>query len=174
MGRGDIINSQKKKIVANLVLEGIYNMTRIVASAPLLPVLLLLFVVLFLHDCCCEVSALQRGDRMPVLVQSLHDGWLSPWLELSLSTMPRFRIDEDATVHVQLPQPSISSSSSASEDISGEKDKEKEVEKKKKSPKSHQQLQGFNKNEDIKVSLTFSESRIILPNIILFDADEVV
>ena len=147
-------------------------MSRVAASAPLLPVLVFLFVVLLLQYC-SEVTALQRGDRMPVLVQSLHDGWLSPWLELSLTTMPRFRIDEDATVHVQLPQPSISKDSSSSSEKETEKDKE--VGKKKKSPKTQQQQQqqGFNKNEDIKVSLTFSESRIILPNVVLFDADEV-
>lgn len=87
----------------------------------------------------CE--ALQPGDRISTLLQSLHRGWKTPWLDIALNQMPKFRIPESSIVHVSLPH----------EEQNG--------------PEMR-----LNPEEDVKFSLSFDHNKLLVPLTILYNA----
>lgn len=91
------------------------------------------------------ILGLQPGDRISTLYQTIHNDWKTPWTDLPIHQMPRFRSPDSVIVRLTLPHPSAVDS--------------KKIEAIRINPK-----------EDVKFSLTFEESKLLLPMLILFDA----
>jgi hypothetical protein len=102
---------------------------------------ILVMVMLGLVTVSVPVHGLQTGDRISAMVQTLHAGWKTPLMDLSLNQMPRFRVTDSSVLRVTLPRMSDSS------------------------PEMK-----LNPTEDLKVSLTFENNRLVLPWVVLFDA----
>jgi hypothetical protein len=99
-------------------------------------------ILLSLFRCCYTY---EYGDRLASLIQSSHKEWISPWMDIPIQNMPRFRITDSTIIHVHLPH----------------------EEKKGNSPEIAIDLK-----EDVMVSLTFAANKLILPKLPLFDAKE--
>lgn len=87
--------------------------------------------------------ALQYGDRVSTLLQAVHRGWKTPWVDISIHQMPRFRTPDSTILHVSLPH----------EDENGPEMK-------------------LNPQEDVKFSITFDKNKLIVPWTVLFDASK--
>ena len=88
-----------------------------------------------------NVFGMQSGDRVSTMLQTLHSGWKTSLMDISLQQMPRFRIRDSTIIRVTLPRDSDNS------------------------PEMK-----LNPSEDVKVSLTFDNSKLAIPWIVLFDA----
>ena len=95
---------------------------------------------------CLHARALEVGDRISTMSQTLHSGYKTSWSDISIQNMPRFRVPDSSIVPLQLPQPPV-------------EDEHKKL---------HAKL--VNPNEDVKFSLTFADHKLILPWTVVFDA----
>eukprot|EP01041_Mallomonas_annulata_P002380 gene2380-4624_t len=86
--------------------------------------------------------SLQSQDRVNAFVRTLHGGWKTPWIEVPIFHMPRFRTPDVFRFKPTLPMP---------------KDSEEDR---------------FNPNENIKISFSFAENKLIVPWIIVYEAKE--
>lgn len=100
----------------------------------------LLLVILFPF-----FSAYEYGDRLASLIQSSHKEWISPWMEIPIQNMPRFRIDDSTIIRVHLPH----------------------EEKQGNSPEI-----AIDVKEDVMISLTFAENELVTPKLSLYNAKE--
>ena len=87
------------------------------------------------------VNSLQNGDRISAMSMTLHDGWKTQYTDLSIHQMPRFRIKDSIIYHSILPRPD---------------------------PDGPQM--DINLSKDIKISFTFSNNKLIVPMVILYDS----
>lgn len=101
----------------------------------------------FLQSILCATT-LEHGDRISTMSQTLHNGYKTSWADVPILQMPRFRIPSTSILHVNIPQP---------KDIDGKK-------------AAHGKL--VNPEEDVKVSLTFADHKLILPWTIVFDSEK--
>jgi hypothetical protein len=88
-----------------------------------------------------SVDSLQPEDRVSAFYQTWHGGWKTPWLDFNLYQMPRFQRGDSFVLQTSLPRQS---------------DKEPEMR--------------LNPEEDVKVSLAFASSKLVVPNILMFDS----
>jgi hypothetical protein len=88
-----------------------------------------------------SVDSLQPEDRVSAFYQTWHGGWKTPWLDFNLYQMPRFQRGDSFVLQTSLPRQS---------------DKEPEMR--------------LNPEEDVKVSLTFASSKLVVPNVLMFDS----
>lgn len=102
---------------------------------------MLLSIAIVLLALLVPSNAFVQEDRMSVLMQVLHAGWKSPWLEMSLNEMPRFMLNEAVMVRPVFP---------------------------KKDENDKKYL--WNPEIDAKISFTFSESKLSIPAILLYSA----
>jgi len=82
----------------------------------------------------------QPGDRIAVLSQTLHNGWKTQLNELPIHHMPHFRQSDSFVIHAALPSP------------------------------DGKPLLSIRPDEDIKIMLTFDNSKLISSWITIFDA----
>lgn len=102
-----------------------------------------IFIVLFvLQLLILGVYGLVQEDRVSGLVQVVHAGWKTPWLEMSLSEMPRFMLNEAVLLHPMFP-------------------------KKDENDKGYV----WKPDMDAKISFTFSESKTAAPSILLYSKE---
>ena len=87
-------------------------------------------------------AGLERGDRIGTMVQTLHDGFKTSWVDVPIGQMPRFREPSSSILRVPLPE--------------------------RKPP--GQSGKAVNPSEDVKLSLTFADHKLILPWTVVFDA----
>lgn len=88
------------------------------------------------------IVGLERGDRIGTMVQTLHDGFKTSWADVPIGQMPRFREPSSSILRVPLPQ---------------------------RTPPG-QPGKAVNPSEDVKLSLTFADHKLILPWTVVFDA----
>lgn len=86
-------------------------------------------------------NALQPDDRFTLLYQILHGGWKTALIEIPSNLMPKFRHPESINLKPTLPRPNENGP---------------EIK--------------FDPNENVKISLTFADNKLILPWITLYDA----
>lgn len=89
--------------------------------------------------------AYKNGDRVSIMAQTLHNEWKTSLLELPLHQMPRFGEPAKFVYHATLPEPAISKE--------GSKGKGK-----------------VNPDQDIKISFTVSDNKILIPWTKIFDS----
>lgn len=87
------------------------------------------------------IEALQQGDRISTTIQSLHAGWKTALFDIPLPQMPQFRVKSSSVMRVTLPR---------------ETDNSPEMK--------------LNPSEDLKVSITFENNKLVLPWVVLYDA----
>jgi hypothetical protein len=86
-------------------------------------------------------EALQTGDRISTMIQSLHGGRKTPLMDIGLHQMPRFRVKDSSIIRVSLP-----------------------------SVDANEPEMRLIPTEDLKMSLTFESNKLVLPWIVLFDS----
>jgi hypothetical protein len=86
------------------------------------------------------IFALHDGDRILSAVQVLHSGWKTPYLDLSLVQMPRFRSPSSTMLRLPLPRP----------DENGPE-------------------MTPNSEDDIKASFAFADGKLVVPWIVVYD-----
>lgn len=89
-------------------------------------------------------KSLQSLDRFNAFVKTLHGGWQTSWIEIPIYHLPRFRTPDFFSFKPSLPRHT---------------DNDKEMQ--------------FNPDEDVKISLTFVDSKLVIPWITVYDAKEV-
>jgi len=99
------------------------------------------YILLFLLCYILYVNSLQNGDRISAMSMTLHDGWKTQYTDLSIHQMPRFRIRDSLIFHSLLPRPDPDGSQ-----------------------------MDINLSQDIKISFTFSNNKLIVPMVILYDS----
>lgn len=90
------------------------------------------------------VHSYQQGDRLLASIQTYHHGWKTPWMDLAIKNMPRFRNFDTSIVEVSLPHNGNDNTPEIPIDLS----------------------------QDLKISLTFAAQRLLVPQVILFDSKE--
>lgn len=112
----------------------------------------------------------QRGDRIPVMIQTYHSGWKSLWMEPAVSNMPHFINNQDSILSISLPRPEVREEQILEQQQESAEDGSKPKRKRNIDPKLLDSR--INPEEDVKVSFTFADRKIILPQVVVFDADE--
>lgn len=102
-----------------------------------------LVVATFLVGLLGLVAGYQPGDRMSMMIQTMHASWKTQKIDAVLHQMPRFRKPDSVVLHAPLPH------------------------EEKRNP---EMLMALHPDEDVKISLTFHENRLQIPWIVLFDA----
>ncbi len=103
-----------------------------------------LFCALWLCVLLFTCNAYKNGDRVPIMAQTLHNEWKTSLLELPLHQMPRFGEPAKFIYRAVLPEP-----------VSKEGSKSKG---------------NVNPDQDIKISFTVSDTKILIPWTKIFDS----
>lgn len=101
-------------------------------------------LIIFLLFILITTAIFSPGDRISTLTQVSHRGWKTPYADVAIENMPRFQYSAKSVIRVTLPSENRDSKEEANIDP----------------------------NYDVKVSLTFSENKLIIPQIYLFDSKE--
>ena len=101
-----------------------------------------LLIFSFLHQL-PRTHALQPGNRVSTLSQTLHNNLKTQWLDLPVYQMPRFLSDDSHIFHTSIPK----QSTNASDYI-------------------------INPNADLKISFTFLGNKLTIPWITMYDSKE--
>ena len=99
-----------------------------------------LLLVTFLLAILLATRGFQPGDRVAVLSQTLHNGWKTQLNEFPIHHMPHFRQADSFIIHAALPSP------------------------------DGKPLMSIKPDEDIKIMLTFDDSKLISSWLTIFDA----
>lgn len=99
-----------------------------------------LLLVTFFLAILLATRGFQPGDRVAVLSQTLHNGWKTQLNEFPIHHMPHFRQADSFIVHAALPSP------------------------------DGKPLMSIKPDEDVKIMLTFDNSKLISSWITIFDA----
>lgn len=97
-----------------------------------------------------------RGDRVPLYIQSSHAGFSSHWTESPVAQMPIFLVDSDTMISVELP---ISQKGRYNEGVNATRT-------------SGIGMTKIDASEDVKASLTLSDTRFIVNNIVVYHAED--
>lgn len=89
-------------------------------------------------------ASLEHGDRISTMSQTLHNGFKTSWIDIPINQMPRFRVPDSGIIHVPLPSDPQSQAVGRPARV--------------------------NPDEDVKISLTFADHKLILPWTVVFDA----
>mmetsp|Transcript_15453 Transcript_15453/g.23331 ORF Transcript_15453/g.23331 Transcript_15453/m.23331 type:complete len:244 (+) Transcript_15453:39-770(+) len=90
---------------------------------------------------CCPVSGLLADDRIVTHTQTVHAGWKTPWIELSINEMPLFLRDDTV-----LSKPNLPRENENTRDII------------------------WDSTKDIRMSFTFSNNQLVIPSVHLYQA----
>ena len=110
----------------------------------LLRLVALLLVVMGGYDSGRFGASLEHGDRISTMSQTLHNGFKTSWIDIPIGQMPRFRVPDSGIIHVPLPSDPQSQAAGRPARV--------------------------NPDEDVKISLTFADHKLILPWTVVFDA----
>ena len=100
-------------------------------------VTLILYSIFYINNC----LGLHDGDRILTTIQTLHSGWKTPHLDLSLNELPTFRKASTAVISITMPRPDENGLELA-----------------------------LDITQDVKLSFTFDHGKLVIPWITIYDA----
>ena len=108
----------------------------------------------------CTVISYEGGDYVSGVSQTLHNKWKTPKIELPLRHLPRFKEPAEFVMHATIP---------------GQQGKEAEMDFNTTGAKAEDFLWKaknvkVNPEEDVKISFTFANNKLLIPWLSVFDA----